>query len=87
MLDDMVQGTLTQESDSDTGLRTPEVKGHFRYLPEVGHGQQFFAEPLDPRGSIRVIWTSPIVEIVTTEPGKCTFRTENTLYTLKWNVN
>jgi len=86
-MSNFVFGTLTQVSESETGIRGLEIEGDFEFFPEIGRGFQIFGKPINSEADVRLVWTSRVQEIVASKPGEITFKTENTTYTLKHSVS
>jgi hypothetical protein len=86
-MSNFIPGVLSQVSESETGIRGLEIEGEFEFLPEVGRGFQIFGKPINSAADVRMVWTSRVQKIVDSEPGKTTFKTENTLYTLEYTVS
>lgn len=80
------KGKLRQKSESESGIRGGEIEGSFDLLPEVGRGFRFVGEPLNPQADMRLVWTSPVVGILSNEGGKMMFKTENTTYELEYTL-
>lgn len=80
-------GILRQKSESESGIREGKMEGDFTFLPEVGKGFQFFGKPLNDAADVRVVWTSPVTEILSNRGGRMVFKTLNTTYELEYTVN
>lgn len=59
----MYKATLRKISNNHNALHTDEVVGEILQLPEKGMPIILYAESLDPTKDIRMIATTPIIEI------------------------
>jgi len=75
-----MQIILEKLSDNVGGLRTNQIEGFCAALPKVGHTFLMTAPPLEA-GNMRVIETSPVVEVTDLE-GVIEFKTQNSSYQL-----
>jgi hypothetical protein len=73
-------GTLVRVRNGEA-LRADSVTGWFADAPTPGVPFVFFAPPLDPQARLRVVTTSPVVEIRATVGG-FEFQTHNSVYRL-----
>lgn len=87
----MQSGVLIQAGPSDTGIRTPEVRGYFPALPERGKSFVFYGEyvgceaPLLSQDNIgRLIITTEVKDVSMKTITEIGFLTQNTFYILKF---
>jgi hypothetical protein len=76
---------ITKVSGDPVGsnpFRGTEVLGTLEQEPEIGKSVRVYGEPLDPTQDVRVVTTSPVVQIQKNLNG-WTIRTENSTYTLE----
>lgn len=66
-------------SNNENAVRTKEMEGRFANPPTRGERFVIFGESLTPEGQLRMINTSPVVEIQTTPTGWI-FQTLNSKY-------
>ena len=75
---------LVRLSSTHNKLRTDRVEGECQDLPEVGRMFIMTASPLDPAGSHREIWTTPVRSISwLPSKTKAVFQTKNSRYRLE----
>lgn len=87
----MQSGVLIQAGPSNTGIRTPEVRGYFSALPEEGKPFVFYGEnigceaPLLSQNNVgRLIITTEVKDTFMKTITEVGFLTQNTFYILKF---
>lgn len=75
----------TQDVVSGAPLRTNEVYGSFKHMPEVGQCFGIVAKALDDSAVARLVYTSIVKSVERTSKGY-RFHTENSTYELDFDV-
>lgn len=76
---------LIRVKSSHQNLRTDEVDGEIDGLPEIGESITLLGVGLE--FGVRIIHTTPVVEILEKIPGEMLFRTDNSTYRLKYQTD
>lgn len=79
----MIKVKLIRLQSTHMNLRTPEIIGMTPALPAEGESFMLYAEPLDPSMDLRLVRTTPVVEI-SNSPGAMEFKTANSTYRLEY---
>ncbi len=74
---------ILSKIDGGDAVRTSGVRGTCPFEPSIGRSFQMYAEPLTEGAFVRMIWTSPVREII--KNGETTvIITDNSTYGLEF---
>lgn len=76
----MTKSTLRRIESSHDNLRTETVEGYYFLPPTEGFTFCFYAKSLEADEGIRIVMTTPVVEIVREDEVGTVFRTANSVY-------
>ena len=78
------KGIFSNQSKDHNNLRTNSLEGHFTKPPAVGKPFSIAGQSLTEGGSMRLVSTSPVTEILMDTGGSVIFKTENSEYRLDY---